>query len=833
MSTATGQYEQYDERRVVLPIEGMTCAACVSTVTNAIAGVDGVSGVVVNLASETAAVTFAPEERRIAAMRDAVRSVGYGLAEESAVLTVPGLADAESARVLEARLAGVDGVLRTSSSPATEQITLDIIPGTVAPGTLRDAATAAGFGGAYVTGADAMNAELERLSRRVEIRGFRNRAAFSLASAAAIMLLMLVPAVERALDMPWLNAVALVLAMPVQFWAARQIYVSAWSALRHRTSNMNTLIALGSSAAFFYSTAVTLSGGAIGGGETYFDTSTAIIALVLFGRFLEARAKGSASDAIRSLIAMQPQTARVTRNSEEQDIPASDVVPGDTVTIRPGERIAVDGVVTEGTTAVDESMLTGESVPAEKRVGDIVFGGSVNTSGSISIEATKVGSATAIAQIIRMVQQAQGSRAPVQRLADTVAAYFVPGVLAIALITFLAWWQFGPQPGFDTAMLNAIAVLIIACPCALGLATPTAVMVGAGVGARYGILVRGAEALELAHRLDVVVFDKTGTLTEGKPQVTDVLAREVSEHELLALAAAVEFYSEHPLAAAVVQAARDRDITFQRATNFQAAPGLGVRATVDVDSITVGGLALVREAGITLGGTAESAARVLAERGRTPLVVLRNDTVIGILGIADALRNESQEAVRTLKTMGLDVAILSGDVRPVAEGIARELHIEHVLAEVLPGAKAAEIERLQGEHKRVAMVGDGVNDAPALTQADVGVAVGSGTDAALEAADVALMTTDVRLAAAAIRLSRSTMRTIRQNLAWAFGYNLVLIPVAAGVLNILFGDNGVPEAWRWALGEHGFLNPMLAAFAMAFSSVSVVSNSLRLKRWMP
>lgn len=833
MSTATRHQEQANERRVVLPIEGMTCAACVSTVSNAIARVDGVSGVVVNLASETAAVTFAPSGQRIAAMRDAVRSVGYGMAEESAVLTVPGLADADSAKVLETQLANVDGVLRTAANLATEQITLDIVPGAVSPGVLRDAATAAGFSGAYVTGTDAMDAELERLSRRTEIHGLRNRVAFSVASAAAIMLLMLIPAIERTLGMPWVNAIALVLATPVQFRAARQIYASAWSALRHRTSNMNTLIALGSSTAYFYSAVVTLSGSTIGNGETYFDTSTAIIALVLFGRLLEARAKGSASDAIRTLIGMQPQTARVTRNGEEQDLPAGDVVPGDTVTIRPGERIPVDGVVTTGTTAVDESMLTGESIPVEKRKGDVVFGGSVNTSGGISIEATKVGSATAIAQIIRMVQQAQGSRAPVQRLADTVAAYFVPGVLAAATATFLGWWLFGPQPAFDTAMLSAIAVLIIACPCALGLATPAAIMVGTGAGARYGVLIRGAEALEQAHKLDVVVFDKTGTLTKGEPRVTDVLPRGVSENELLSLTAAVEQQSEHPIATAVVRAARDRGINFPRASDFQAAPGLGVRASVDVDSITVGGLGLVRGAGIDLGGTAESAVRVLAERGRTPLVVLRNDLVIGILGVADTVRDESAEAVAALKAMGLEVAILSGDIRPVAEGIAAELGIGRVMAEVLPGAKAAEVQRLQKEGKRVAMVGDGVNDAPALTQADVGIAIGSGTDAALEAADVALMTADVRLAGAAVRLSRSTMRTIRQNLAWAFGYNLVLIPVAAGVLHLVFGDGGVPEAWRWALGEHGSLNPMLAAFAMAFSSVSVVTNSLRLKRWMP
>ena len=833
MATATGQHQQHDEQRVVLPIEGMTCAACVSTVTNAIARVDGVSGVVVNLASETAAVTFAPTGQRIAAMRDAVRSVGYGLVEENAVLTIPGLADADSAKALEARLADVDGVLRTTANLATEQISLDIIPGTVAPETLRDAAAIAGFSGAYVTSADATDAELERLSRRAEIRGFRNRAAFSIAIAAAIMLLMLIPAIERTLGMVWVNAIALVLATPVQFRAARHIYASALSALRHRTSNMNTLIALGSSTAYFYSAIVTLSGSTIANGATYFDTSTAIIGLVLFGRLLEARAKSSASDAIKALIGMQPQTARVTRNGEELDVPASDVVPGDSVTIRPGERIPVDGLVTAGTTAVDESMLTGESVPVEKQAGDVVFGGSVNTSGGISIEATKVGSATAIAQIIRMVQQAQGSRAPVQRLADTVAAYFVPGVLTIATITFLAWWGVGPQPALDTAMLNAIAVLIIACPCALGLATPTAIMVGAGSGARHGVLIRGAEALEQAHKLDVIVFDKTGTLTKGKPQVTDVLPRGVSENELLSLAAAVEQQSEHPIAAAVVRAAKDRGLNLPRASDFQAAPGLGVRATVDVDSITVGGLTLVRGADIDIGGTAESAVRVLAERGRTPLIVLRNNLVIGILGVADTVREESAEAVAALKAMGLEVAILSGDIRPVAEGIAAELGIQRVMAEVLPGAKSAEIERLQREGKRVAMVGDGVNDAPALTQADVGIAIGTGTDAALEAADVALMTADVRLTGAAVRLSRSTMRTIRQNLAWAFGYNLLLIPVAAGVLHLVFGNGGVPEAWHWALGEHGFLNPMLAAFAMAFSSVSVVTNSLRLKRWMP
>ena len=822
-----------EERRAVLPIEGMTCAACVSAVEGALARVEGVSEVVVNLASETAAVAFAPSGRRVAAMRDAVRSAGYGVAEESVALTFSGMSAGATAQALEERLERVEGALRASANLGAEQATVIVVPGVVSPAALREAAAEAGFPNAAVAGADAMDAELERLSRRAEVRSLRDRAAFSLASAAAIMALMLVPSVEDAIGTQWANAVALALATPVQFWAARHIYASAWGALRHRTSNMNTLIALGSSAAYFSGAAVTLSGGAFGGDAVYFDASAAIIGLTLFGRMLEARAKGSASEAVRALIGMQPRTARVTRGGADEDIDASAVVPGDVVLVRPGERIPVDGVVIEGESAVDESMLTGESAPVEKRAGDAARGGSVNASGSLRIEAAKVGGATTIAQIIRLVRRAQGSRAPAQRLADRVAAYFVPGVLIIAALTFAGWRAFGPEPAGPTAMLNAIAVLIVACPCALGLATPTAIMVGAGAGARRGILVRDAEALEQARRINVAVFDKTGTLTEGKPRVTEVLPREVAEDELLTLAASVEAQSEHPVAAAIAREAGERGLRPEPATGFQSAPGLGARANVGVDSIAVGGLGMARAAGISIGGTADSAARVLAERGKTPVIVLRNEDVIGLLGVEDAPRPEAAEAVQMLHTMGVETAMLSGDVSSVAESVAARVGVRRVMAGVLPSGKAAEIERLQAEGKRAAMVGDGVNDAPALAQADVGVAIGTGTDAAIEAADVALLTPDTRLVAAAISLSRATMRTIRQNLAWAFGYNLLLIPVAAGALNLALGDGGSPAALRWALGEHGFLNPMLAALAMAFSSVSVVANSLRLKRWRP
>ena len=648
------------------------------------------------------------------------------------------------------------------------------------------------------------------------------------------MAIMLTPDVERSIGALWTNIAALVLATPVQLWAARQIYASAWSAFLHRTSNMNTLIAIGTSTAYLYSIAVTATGGLAGqSGHTYFDTSAVIIALILFGRLLEARAKASAAGAIRSLIGMQPRTARVIRDGKEQDIPAGEVRPGDAISVRPGERIPADGVVTEGATAIDESMLTGESLPVEKQVGATIYGGTVNVSGALTFEAAKVGSATAIAQIIRLVQQAQGSKAPIQRLADTVAAYFVPVVLATALTTFLLWWRLGPDPAFEQAMLNAITILIIACPCALGLATPTAIMVGTGTGARHGILIRGAESLEQAHRLDIIVFDKTGTLTEGKPQVTEVLPHGVSEAELLAAAASVEARSEHPVAAAIVRAAADRNLTLQPASAFQAAPGLGVRANVEGDSIAIGSVELGRMAGNALSGTAASAAHLLAQQGKTAVVVLRNDSLIGLIAIADTVRPESANAVADLNGMGIEVAMLSGDSEAAANTIAAKLGITNVMAQVLPGGKAAQVQRLQEGGQRVAMVGDGINDAPALAQADVGIAIGAGTDAALEAADVALITSDVRSVKAVVQLSRATMRTIRQNLVWAFGYNVLLIPIAAGVLHLAFGQNGVPESLYWALGDSGFLNPMLAALAMALSSVSVVTNSLRLKRWRP
>ena len=824
-----------EKKLITLRIEGMTCAACVHTVQTALAGVEGVRDATVNLATETAAVTYEPDAAAIRQMVQAVRSAGYGAGADRLRLSVPGLSDGSGAKSIETKLLAMDGVVRAVANPATEQVEVHYVPDALDTEAVRQAVEASGYRVEAIETADELANELERLSRRGEVRRLRSKFLFSAAGAAIIMALMFTPAVKEAIGHYWLNVVAFALATPVQFWAGRQFYVGAWGALKHRTSNMNTLIALGTSVAFGYSVVATFFGTLFPTEitETYFDTSVTIIALILLGRFLEARAKGQTSEAIRALMALQPRTARVIRDGVEQDVPIAAVVAGDLVVVRPGERLPVDGEVTVGASTVDESMLTGESIPVDKTMGSAVYGGTINVVGSFTYLATKVGKDTALAQVIQMVRDAQGSKAPIERLADTVSAYFVPAVLVAAAITFGVWMIWGPSPAYQFALLNAIAVLIIACPCALGLATPTAIMVGTGKGAEYGILIRNAEALEQAHRLQVVVLDKTGTLTQGKPTLTDVLPLNgLTAEQVLRLAASVERTSEHPIATAIVEGAKAQGIQLPAADGFQAAPGLGVRAMVDGEWITVGSLRMAREVGLALNGAGDVAAR-LAEGGKTPMVVVKGEQVAGVLAVADTVRPESAEAVRQLQAQGLDVVMLTGDNQATANAIAAELGIQHVIAEVMPGQKADEIKRLQAQGKRVAMVGDGINDAPALAQADVGIAIGTGTDVALETADVALMRADVRGVAQAIGLSRATITHIRQNLFWAFFYNVALIPLAAGLLYLFFREGGVPQGLAWALGDYGFLNPVLAALAMAFSSVSVVTNSLRLRRWRP
>ncbi len=746
--------------KVTLRIGGMTCAACVHHVEGALAGVAGVSGATVNLATERATVEYTPAIAGVADFREAVTDAGYSLL----------------------------GIAADGDDPP----------------------------------------------EAADLTALKWKTGISVATSVVIMAGMAAAPLRDMLPFePALLFMAL--ATPVQFWAGGQFYTGAWRALRGRTSNMNTLIAVGTSAAYGYSVYAALSGGPVelgqGRGETYFDTSTAIIGLVLLGRFLEARAKGRAYGALRALAGLGAKTARVMRHGVESDIPVEDVVVGDLVLVRPGEKVATDGEVVEGRSWVDESMLTGESVHVEKGPGARVYGATVNGAGSFTFRATGVGRDTVLSHIMRLVEEAQGSRAPIQRLADLVASYFVPTVIGGAALVFVVWLALGPPPSYVYAIMTAVAVLIIACPCALGLATPTAIMVGIGKGAESGILVRDAEALETAHKVQVVLMDKTGTITAGRPSVSDVVALGVSEDELLGLAASVERASEHPVGQAIVGEAEARGLDLLTYDRFEPVPGLGLAAKVNGAQVLVGNQALMDERGVALAGL-DGRADALAQQGKSVAFVAVDGVARGVIGVADTVKPGAADSVEAIKDLGVDVVMLTGDNEKAARSIASEAGIDDVIAGVLPGEKAEHAAALRRSGKTVAVVGDGINDSPALAEADLGIAVGTGTDVAIETAGVTLVSGDIRGVASAIVLSRATMRTIRQNLFWAFAYNVALIPVAAGVLYPFF-SGGVPDALGPVFGEYGFLNPILAAAAMAVSSVTVVSNSLRLRTFDP
>jgi len=809
--------------RLTLGIHGMSCAACVASVERAIRGVAGVREATVNLAADRGTVRFDPAVTEPARLVQAITDAGYRPVVERAVIPVRGISCAACVAAIERALSQVPGVIRASVNFATNAATVEYSPAMIGVVDLARAIREAGYEPLEPEG-EAPLADRERAARERELRGLRLR----LAVSAVLTLPLAVGAMPH--WFPWAPAilqafwVQLLLATPVQFWAGAQFYRGAWAALRRRSSDMNTLIAVGTSAAYLYSLAMTLAPGFFASRgirpAVYFETAAVIVTLILLGRMLEAGARGRTSEAIKRLMGLRAKTARVIRDGEERDIPVDEVRIGDLVVVRPGERVPVDGAVQAGASAVDESMLTGESLPVEKRPGDPVFGATLNRMGTFRFEATKIGRETVLAQIIRLVEEAQGSKAPIQRLADTVAAVFVPVVIGIAVATFLVWLALGPAPSFLFAMLNFVAVLIIACPCALGLATPTAIMVGTGKGAEQGILIRSGESLESAHRLDTVVLDKTGTLTKGKPEVTDVRSRQPStlgERQLLRLAASLERGSEHPLGEAVAAAAKAEGISLAEVDGFEAVPGHGVRGRVEGQAVLLGTAKFLRGSGADPGAL-EPQADGLAGQGKTPMFVAVDGEVVGIVAVADTLKPHSAEAVRALRRLGLEVIMLTGDNPRTAKAIADQAGIDRVRAEVLPQEKGAEIRRLQAEGKRVAMVGDGINDAPALAQADVGIAIGTGTDVAMEAADITLIRGDLRGVVTAIELSRRTMRTIRQNLFWAFIYNILGIPIAAGVLYPLAGI---------------LLDPMLASAAMALSSVSVVSNSLRLRRFRP
>ena len=808
------------EQRATLPITGMTCANCAFTVERTLKKTEGVSEATVNFATEQATVAFDPALVETGRLVKRVQDAGYGVVTARVDLPITGMTCANCAATVERTLnKKVPGVIEATVNLATERASVEYVPGIASVGAMIDAVERAGYGVVQAAVEEELE-DVEAQARQAEIADQTRK--FWVGVAFALPLFLLSMARDFGVlgawsHAPWVNWLFLALATPVQFYTGWDYYVGSYHALRNRTANMDVLVAMGSSIAYVYSILVLLFPTA--GQHVYFETSAVIITLIKLGKLLEARAKGQTGEAIRKLIGLRPKNALILRDGVETSVPIERVRVGDIVIVRPGERIPVDGVVIEGRSAVDESMLTGEPVPADKGPGQEVVGATINGQGLLRFEATRVGAETALAQIIRLVQQAQGSKAPIQRLADRVAGVFVPVVISMALLTFVVWWVAGGD--FTAAMIRLVAVLVIACPCALGLATPTAIMVGTGMGAAHGVLFRDSAALETAHRLQTIVLDKTGTLTLGQLAVTEVVVapEDVHADEVLRLAASAERGSEHPLGQAIVAEAETRDLPLADPHDFEAIPGKGIRSRVENHTVLVGKLAWMEAEGLQVGGLAGDLER-LQQQGHTAVVVAVDDRVVGVLGLSDTLKEGSLEAVAQMQQMGLEVVMLTGDNRRTAGTIAEQVGIDRVVAEVLPADKAAQVTALQEGERLVAMVGDGINDAPALAQADVGIALGTGTDVAMETADVTLMRGDLRSVPQALRLSQATMRTIKQNLFWAFFYNIILIPIAAGALYPL---PWVPDILRQ-------LHPVLAAFAMAFSSITVVGNSLRLRR---
>jgi Cu+-exporting ATPase len=794
-------------KQTSLQITGMTCATCAGTVERKLSQLRGVSKAAVNLASEKATVEYDPSQATENELVQAVEDAGYGVAISEVVFDVTGMTCATCVQNIETALSGLDGVVSASVNLASEKAYVRYNPEMVTVAGLKKAISDAGY---KAVPADEKAGDYERQARDREQRRLVLLLIFSFSLAIPVFVLSMVMPFDSSAD----NWLLLGLTTPVQFLVGWQFYVGTYKALRNRRANMDVLIALGTTAAYVYSLLVTAMPATFEG-DVYFDTAALIISIVLLGRYLEARAKGRASEAIKKLMGLRPKTASIIVDGVETHVAVEDVEVGQIVVVRPGERIPVDGMVVEGASAVDESMLTGESMPVDKKTGDGVVGATINKDGMLKFRATKVGKDTALAQIIRLVEQAQGSKAPIQRLADSVAAVFVPAVITIALIAFIAWFVILGKP-FVFALEAAISVLVIACPCALGLATPTAIMVGTGKGAQNGILIKSAASLERAYRIDTIVFDKTGTLTEGKPVVTDVVSLGgASEADILRLAASAEKGSEHPVGQAIVAAARKEGREPSDPESFQALSGRGVLATVEGKEVLLGNRILMNDNGVQTANVEETVTG-LENKGKTVMLVALERKVAGLIAVSDTLRDNAAEAIGQLQRMGLETVMITGDNQRTAEAIAREAGMEKVLAQVLPDDKAREVQDLQAGGKVVAMVGDGINDAPALAQADIGIALGSGTDVAMESGDVVLVRNDLRDVPEAIRLSRYTISKVKQNLFWAFAYNTLGIPIAAGVL----------YPWTETL-----LNPVIAAAAMAFSSISVVSNSLLMNRY--
>lgn len=813
-----------------IKISGMTCAACARRIEKSVGKMDGVANATVNLAAEI--LTFEYDESKVsqADVEKTIESLGYGVIEEEKknTVTIPvgGMTCAACAARVEKALGKTEGVLKATVNLATEKAVVEYDPSKIRVSGLKQVIEKAGYQALSV---EKTTVDEDKQRKEREIRILRIKFIISAIFAVPLLYLAMgpmitwlslpVPMFLEPMHNPMNYAVTqLILVTPIVI-AGYKFYTVGYKALIKRSPNMDSLIAIGTTAAIIYSlySIYQISKGNMHAVEgLYFETAGVIITLILLGKTLEAVSKGKTSEAIKKLMGLAPKTAVVIQDGKEIEIPIDEVEPGDIILVRPGEKIPVDGEVIEGHTAIDESMLTGESIPVDKKAGDKVYAASINKNGMIKFKATKVGEETALAQIIRLVEEAQGSKAPIAQLADVVSGYFVPVVVAIAILAFAAWLIAGESLVF--ALTVFISVLVIACPCALGLATPTAIMVGTGKGAEYGILIKGGEALETTHKVDIIVFDKTGTITEGKPEVTDIITSpDVTRERLLQIAASAEKGSEHPLGEAIVKKAENEGIQVLKADKFEAIPGHGIEVNIDGVNVLIGNRKLMDSRGISLNNLEEQSNR-LASEGKTPMYVAMNNTISGIIAVADVVKENSAKAIKTLQSMGIEVAMITGDNRRTAEAIARQVGIDRVLAEVLPQDKSNEVKKLQAEGKKVCMVGDGINDAPALVQADVGIAIGSGTDVAMESADIVLMRSDLMDVPTAIQLSKSTIRNIKQNLFWAFGYNTAGIPIAAGLLHIFGGP---------------LLNPMFAAAAMSLSSVSVLTNALRLKRFKP
>ncbi len=820
--------------RVDLPITGMTCAACANRIEKQLKKQTGVDACSVNFATAKATVNYNPEKTNVAALVQTVKDVGYDTAgtAKAEFVVDDSARPSGSGTQIENHLSKQRGVTKANFNLATMKISVEYLPNNADLKQIRAAIEDYGYRVREVSGnAESSEDSLEH-AHAEEYAELKRK--FWIAAVLSLPVLVIAMSHGRIefLNFAGVNWLQLILTVPVVFYSGAQFYRGAWAAFRHRAADMNTLIAVGTGAAFIYSVLATVfpsffmsaTHGSMPGMQempahlsvpVYFEAASVIIALILLGKMLEARAKGQTGAAIKKLVGLQAKTARVIRDGKEMEIETEAVVPDDIVLVRPGEKIPVDGVLVEGSSAVDESMLTGESIPVEKKTGDEVFGATINKTGAFSFKATKVGKDTALQQIVKLVQDAQGSKPPIAKLADTISGIFTPIVISIAIATFVVWFvAASPEVRFTMALVNFVSVLIIACPCALGLATPTAIMVGTGRGAENGILIKGGDSLETAHKLNTIVLDKTGTITKGEPELTDVVvSKDWNENEFLKIVASAEKRSEHPLASAIVRGAESRNLSFEKTESFNAIEGRGIEAKVSGKNLLLGNLRLMNERKIELNG-AENTVEKLASEGKTPMFAAIDGKFAGVVAVADTIKPESKEAIRALQNLGLEVVMMTGDNKRTAEAVANQVGIKRVLAEVLPEGKSAEIKRLQAEKKLVGMVGDGINDAPALAQADVGIAIGTGTDVAIEASDITLIKGDLRGVVTAIALSKATIRSVKQNLFWAFIYNVIGIPIAAGLLYPLTG---------W------LLSPIIASAAMSLSSVSVVTNSLRLR----